>query len=939
MQKHTLRPSRLLGFMILALLLITGCATSPASNKEVTLSELVIKGDIEGIRKFYANQEQLNKADSQGLYPLHYAVSRGDAQIAEILIVLGAKPDNKDLSGKTALRYAVDRYPSEPAKQGEIIKMLVDRGADPFLPDVAGTSPAQVALKSDINILDAMFNSKNINNTAADGRTILHYAADALMTKEVELLLSKGASVQIKDKADRTALDLVLLYPDKLEAAQIAEKLILKGANPSFPEFAWFAQTVRAPDYNAVRFANGNSPLHEAISRYQYGFASFLLLNKADPNNKNLNGDAPLHLAVKAGYVEGATLLLSMNANPDILDANHNTPLLLPIPAARRLEMIKLLLKFKANPALADNQGNTPLHKAVIQSYTPEIVETLIQAGAPVNAQNANGDTPLILCVRSERYEYAKPLIEAKADIFKMNQAGENALKLAISKGYQAVDSIVLPENVNQSDDNSNSVLMTAVSLKAPADVLKLILAKGADPNARNKALDSALHIAVRQNYAEQGVVLLDANADIFQYNSKQENPLFLALTAKPAPLEWFFRPNVIAARDANGDSVVHHAARKNLPDGIAYLVKKGADINVLNNAKETPLHTAAKYDAVDAIAYLAHAGSSLEAADIKGDIPLQSAVLAGAARATQALITAGSPIDNQNYSGETALHQAAKNNVAAIVILLETNGAKTEILDSRGFTPLAAAAANGAFESVNELLKAKAQVDTRDNSGSTPLFQAVSGEHITTVRLLLANGADMHALNARGLSPFKLSLMKNAQVTAEFFAPWLINKPDSNGDAILHMLAGSSAGPDLIGSALKNGANPNARNAHGDTPLMLALKKNDIATAVQLINEGSSVFASNADNVSALSMIFRMDSASRIKLLSAILSSAQAPQTDFAGESLLHYAVREDNKEAVADLLSLRVDKSIRNRKGETPLDIAQAKGFQDIVSLLANN
>jgi hypothetical protein len=29
----------------------------------------------------------------------------------------------------------------------------------------------------------------------------------------VDLLLSKGASVQIKDKADRTALDLVLLYP------------------------------------------------------------------------------------------------------------------------------------------------------------------------------------------------------------------------------------------------------------------------------------------------------------------------------------------------------------------------------------------------------------------------------------------------------------------------------------------------------------------------------------------------------------------------------------------------------------------------------------------------------------------------------------------------------------------------------------------------------
>jgi len=917
--------------MLIALSL-GGCATTLAAKNEVTLNDLVIKGDFEGIRKFYSNQEELNKPSTKepyvGLYPLHIAVIRGDVKIAEILIVLGAKVDNKDISGKTALRYAVDR------KQADMVKMLVDRGADPFVADVGGTSPAQVALQSDINILDAMFNSKNINNTGPDGRTILHYAADALMPKEVDMLLSKGASVQIKDKADRTALDLVLLYPDKIEAAQIAEKLILKGANPSFPEFSWFAATVRAPDYNAVRFSNGNTPLHEAISRYQSGFALFLLLNKIDPDLKNLNGEAPLHLAVKSGYVEGARLLLQNRANPDILDTNQNTPLHLTIPPARRLEMVKLLLSYKANPALMDNQGNTPLHKAVMQFYAPEIVDTLIQAGAPVNAQNAKGDTALILCARTEHYEYAKSLIEAKAEIFKMNLAGENALKIALSKGYKAVDNIVLPSNVNQSDDNSNSVLMTAVSLKAPADVLKLILSKGADPNARNKAQDSALHIAVRQNYAEQGVVLLDANADIFQYNAQQENPLFLALTAKPAPLEWFFRPNVIAARDANGDSVVHHAARKNLPEGIAYLIKNGASLDVLNNALETPLHTAAKYDATEAIQYLVGAGSSLKAVDIKGDIPLQSAVLAGAAKATEQLIAAGSPVNSQNYSGETALHQAAKNNNSPIVRLLTAKGAQTEIQDSRGFTPLADAAAYGAYDAASDLLKAGSLIDTRDNSGSTPLYQAVSGEHIALVRLLLVNNADIHALNARGLSPFKLSLMKNSQIAAEFYTDKLINKPDSNGDCVLHILLNGGMSQDLLLAALKNGANPNARNAKGDTPLMLALRRNDLNAAIALINGGASLFMSNADNISPLSTIFSMDVGARNKLLSAV----GVNEADYNGETLLHYAVRANNKDVVLDLLSLGADRGAKNRRGETPLDLAQTKGYQEIAALLAN-
>jgi len=381
MQKQKPKGARLFCLIMLIALFVGGCATTPSAKDEVTLNDLIIKGDFEGIRKFYSNQEELNKPSTQepyvGLYPLHLAVIQGDVQIAEILIVLGAKVDNKDLSGKTALRYAVDR------KQTDMVKMLVDRGADPFIPDVGGSSPAQVALQSDITILDAMFNSKNINNTGTDGRTILHYAADALMPKEVDILLSKGASVQIKDKADKTALDLVLLYPDKIEAAQIAEKLILKGANPSFPEFSWFAATVRAPDYNAVRFSNGNTPLHEAISRYQSGFALFLLLNKIDPDLKNLNGEAPLHLAVKSGYVEGTQLLLKNRANPDILDANQNTPLHLTIPPARRLEIVKLLLSYEANPALMDNQGNTPLHKAVMQFYAPEIVDTLIQEARP----------------------------------------------------------------------------------------------------------------------------------------------------------------------------------------------------------------------------------------------------------------------------------------------------------------------------------------------------------------------------------------------------------------------------------------------------------------------------------------------------------------------------------------------------------------------------
>jgi hypothetical protein len=120
MQKPKLTKARFLGLIILVVFLLGSCATSPASNKEVTLSDLVIKGDIEGIRKFYSNQEQLNKADNQGLYPLHYAVMKGDVQIAEILIVL-AQSRTTRISPENPVAVRGGQ------KQADMVKMLVDR--------------------------------------------------------------------------------------------------------------------------------------------------------------------------------------------------------------------------------------------------------------------------------------------------------------------------------------------------------------------------------------------------------------------------------------------------------------------------------------------------------------------------------------------------------------------------------------------------------------------------------------------------------------------------------------------------------------------------------------------------------------------------------------------------------------------------------------------
>jgi len=911
------------------LLLFASCASAPP-QKEVTLTDLVVKGDFNSINKLLANKEKLkaeaNTTDVQGLYPLHHAVMQGNTQIAEILIVFGSGLDLKDPAGKTPLRYAIDRV------QIPMARMLIDRGADPFIADASGFTSAEAALGAGVDMVGAVFNDKNINRSGQDGRTALHMASDKLMVKEVSALLGLGASVQIKDKAERTALDLALLRPREKDAAVIAEKLIRKDVDPSFPEFQWFATTVRSNDYSTVRFSNGNTPLHEAISQPipQLGFIDFLLSKGLSPDIK-INGEAPIHMAVKKGWLDVVELLLRNLADPDIRDAKGNTPLHL-VSTSVRLQMTQLLLSFKADPSLKDQEGNTALHKAVKLAYEPKIVEELLKAGSPVNSQNLGGDTPLMLCVKAGTYQYADALIGAGAGVFLRNLSGESPLSVAVGRGTEAVDKIVLKTNVLQQDDSGNSVLMTAVGMKGSPEVISLILSKGADPNSKNNSGDNPLHIAVRLNLPAQGLLLINAKTDIFAVNAAKETPVFLALAAADGPYDWFFTPSVITARDSsNGDTIGHLAARKNLADGLEYLSSKGADLEAMNSARETLIHAAVRTDSAEAARYLIASGASLTARDIYGDAPLNAAVLSGAKTCLQVLVLSGADLDARNFAGEAALHQAVRKQNAEFVTYLVDRKAKLEVRDNSGLTPFALAAREAQTAIAQYLIKTGSAIDARDYSGSSPLYYAVETGQLDLVRILVQSGSDIFAKNAAGDYPLLASLKKGLAVLREVLGQASMGKSDSEGKTALRLLVEVRAPSDMLSLALSAGADPNSRDRFADTPLHAALAQKDYAPAAILLKAHADPFAPNYKRVTPILMVL-----SETAALKDFVTAAGIGSTNILGEGFLHAAVRDAKPEAVKLLLDLGIDRKAKNISGETALDVARTKGDAGILALL---
>lgn len=113
--------------------------------------------------------------------------------------------DKKDHQGHTALMMAT-RY-----DQGNIIKILLENGANPNATDGDGWTPLMFACVGDaeaetIHMLSESGADLNLKNK--DGRTALMETADRGYIAVVQALLECGANPLVRDNQGRTALDI-----------------------------------------------------------------------------------------------------------------------------------------------------------------------------------------------------------------------------------------------------------------------------------------------------------------------------------------------------------------------------------------------------------------------------------------------------------------------------------------------------------------------------------------------------------------------------------------------------------------------------------------------------------------------------------------------------------------------------------------------------------
>lgn len=155
------------------------------------------------------------------------------------------------------------------------------------------------------------------------------------------------------------------------------------------------------------------------------------------------------------------------------------------------------------------------------------------------------------------------------------------------------------------------------------------------------------------------------------------------------------------------------------------------------------------------------------------------------------------------------------------------------------------------------------------------------------------------------------------------------------NGETWL-MYAARACDAEIAGTLLEAGANPNAADKNGFTPLLLVAMGNEdtcAQTAQVLLASGADVNMADRDGWTPLMMAVRLN---RLETAKALLAAgADIHATDKNGNNALLHAVLWNHANAVKLLLASGADANSENN-GVSALTAAQKRGFNKVVKLL---
>jgi len=805
---------------ILFAVLLPSALIAGGKKDEERLLDMAAVGQLKKINKLLKPGMNLDATDDLGRTALHIGVETEAYDIVSLLISQGAEKNAQDKRGRTPLLIAVNN------ENPELIKLLSDAGADFSIADEEGNSPASISLLKPIELLHYLVNEENVNNPAIDGRPLLHVSAELGLYDYLEILLEKGANTILRDNQGFSALDLALTpkvsYKQILCAAAIAKSGSLPPRNE---DWLYIFDPLSTRKLN-IRNEYGATAMHHAAEHNHIGMIEYLIKNGADIEARNLPGDTALHIAVRRGYGTVAKLLIDAGVEVDKKNYNGNAPLHDALSTEDGHALSYVLLNAGANPNIRDGDGNTPLHLVALIGSEIAIAHLLIDRGALVELRNREGSTSLFLAVEARYRELSELLIESGADIFARNNKALSPAQRALSYGTEFSSWFFTEKVIEGMDNTGRGVLHMAVAMRVPSETLALLLNSDVNPNLRDYNGNTALHYALLGKNIPLAVTLISYGSNAFIEDNDGKSSLIHAFNHGPEFTNQFLiRMNTLM--DVEGNTPLFHAVRWEYPAAVKAIIDAGEDVNYQNLQGNTVLHEAAHLGSPEIASILLSAGADPNMIDNTGRSPVHHAVIWGNFDVLELFLENGGDINLKDSEGQTVLHMlasAGNNGVLSWLLDFQIDSRRIiDLQDNNGQTALFFAAKFNKGQSCSILLENGADSLIRDRFGRTALHVALASQSIESSKILIGAGVDMFALDSVGQTPFDLIMIGGVEFLSELMTPSLLSTKDNMGNTLLHRAVMYGASDNVILLLISNGADRQARNASGESPLDIA--------------------------------------------------------------------------------------------------------------------
>jgi ankyrin repeat protein len=377
-------------------------------------------------------------------------------------------------------------------------------------------------------------------------------------------------------------------------------------------------------------------------------------------------------------------------------------------------------------------------------------------------------------------------------------------------------------------------------SLANLQEVVREMIATGADIDRQSDSERTALRAAASQGHVAMVRLLLDSKADV-NAGSGRVGPLWAAIAADSEEVVRMlldvgadveaehvhdYRTALQAAAAIGRETIVRmvldaKAARKNSDLRAASTIIAGDEdggSQTTTSQVETDtdlneaLRLAAEHEHEKVVRLILAAGADVNVCDLSGHgmTALQEASGAGATMIVKVLLDAGATVNTCDRDGDSSLHKASREGQSETVEILLHAGASPTLINSFGNNALMYALGCGHKEVARLLWNVTTDV-SEEVMYRKALLMALESGNKKVVKRLLDDGAEVND-PATGFRSNKADEISDLRRDIDHHLP--LHAAVENGD------------PDIVRMILDAGVDINAWESDGESALQLALRK-----------------------------------------------------------------------------------------------------------------